>query len=51
MKGAKPIINIMLIVFPEKFLFGANGYFEPKKWRVVITLDPLKFEDSFFLKK
>ena len=46
-KGANRQMR-MIIIFPKKVLFGVNGPFWVQKWRIVISLDPLKEVFKFY---
>ena len=46
MKGTKKCIKIIIMVFSEKIMFGANPAFWTQEWHILIIVDPLR---GFFL--
>ena len=42
MTGANRQMKIVLMIFPKKPLFGANGPFWAPRWCIIITLDQLQ---------
>ena len=39
MKGTKKCMKIIIMVFLEKIILGANGAFSTQKWHILIILD------------